>query len=189
MSAAGATSSQLPLVDNPDDPVVRQHFEALAAGGGVLNLHRMMAHAPVLMKASGELAMALRHRTKLPRALAEMIILRIAQVYDCDYVWVRHLPLARACGVTEQKIEALARWRDSDSFTEQEKAAIEFCEIAIHQKGIEAAHSAAFRRHFSPQEMVEIVLLAGNYVSTVIFVKTLAVPPEKRPPKSGETSP
>jgi AhpD family alkylhydroperoxidase len=183
MSAARPTSSQLPLVDNPDDPVVRQQFEMLASGAGILNLHRMMAHAPGLMKAWGELAMALRHHTKLPRALAEMIILRIAQEFDCEYVWLRHLPLAHACGVSEQKIEALARWRDSNVFTVQEHVAIEFCETAMQRKGIEAAEFAAIRRHFSPQEMVEMVALVGNYVSTVIFIKALAVPAEKLPAK------
>jgi hypothetical protein len=63
-------------------------------------------------------------------------------------------------------------------FTEQETAALEFCETAMRREGIEAARFAAFRRHFSPQEMVEMVLLVGNYVATVTFIKTLAVPPE-----------
>ena len=91
----------LPLVENPDDPLVREEFAKLAAGSGILNLHRMMAHAPALMKASGDMALAFRRDTKLPRAVAELAILRAAQVLDAPYVWARHLPLARDCGVTD----------------------------------------------------------------------------------------
>ena len=62
----------LPLIETPEDPLVREYFEALESGRGILNLHRMMAHAPALMKASGEMAMTLRRDTMLPRALAEL---------------------------------------------------------------------------------------------------------------------
>jgi hypothetical protein len=59
---------------------VREQFDKLAAGSGILNLHRMMAHAPALMKALGDMVLAFRRETKLPRAVAELAILRAAQV-------------------------------------------------------------------------------------------------------------
>ena len=67
-----------------------------------------MAHAPVLMQASGNMAMALRNKTKLARSTAELAILRAAQVVDCDYVWGRHVSLARAAGVSGQQLEQIA---------------------------------------------------------------------------------
>jgi alkylhydroperoxidase family enzyme len=103
----------LPLIDNAEDPLAREQLEKLAAGSGILNLHRIMAHAPALMKASGDMALAFRRDTVLERLLAELAILRAAQVIDCDYVWVRHLPLARACDVTERQLDELAHWPDS----------------------------------------------------------------------------
>ena len=42
--------------------MLQEEFARLKAGRGVLNLHRMMAHAPAFMKASGDMAMALRHK-------------------------------------------------------------------------------------------------------------------------------
>ena len=89
--------------------------------GFVLNLHRMMAHAPEFMKASGDMAMTLRHKGTLPRSLVELVILRAAQVVDCDYVWERHLSLARAGGVTDQQIVEVAHWSDSKAFTPAQK--------------------------------------------------------------------
>ena len=104
MTTAKPTPPRLPLVETPDDPLAREQFAKLAAGRGILNLHRMMVHAPELMKASGDIAVAFRHEAILARALAEIVILRTAQVVNCDYEWERHLPIARAAGVSEQKI-------------------------------------------------------------------------------------
>lgn len=181
MTATGPSPKTLPLIENPQDALVREQFDKLSSGSGILNLHRMMAHAPILMNASGELALALRRNTKLPRSLAEIIILRIAQVFDCDYVWERHVALARESGVTERQFTALASWRGSGAFTQREKAAIEFCEAAAQQVPIGATIFSALLNYFSPQEVVEMTMLAGSYVSTVIFVKALTVPSEKPP--------
>jgi alkylhydroperoxidase family enzyme len=179
VTAAGATPPLLPLVENPDDPLVREQFDKLAAGRGILNLHRMMAHAPALMKASGDMALAFRRGTALPRPIAELAILRAAQVLDAPYVFTRHLPLARDCGVTTQQINEIASWPDSTAFTPAQKAAFGFAERALQQLRLDEHAAAELRRHFSPREIVELAMVVGFYVSTAIFVKALAVPAEK----------
>ena len=179
MTSPGAAPPLLPLVDNPDDPLVREEFGKLAAGSGILNLHRMMAHAPALMKASGDMALAFRRDTKLPRAVAELAILRAAQVLDAPYVWTRHLPLARDCGVTDEQIDALASWPDNSAFTPAQRAALGFTEQAVRQSPIDDGTAVELRRHFSAREIVELAMVVGFYVSTALFVKALAVPAEK----------
>lgn len=177
MTSSGAPPL-LPLVDNLDDPLVREEFAKLAAGSGILNLHRTMAHAPALMKASGGMALAFRRDTKLPRVVAELAILRTAQVLDAPYVWARHLPLARDCGVTDEQINALASWPNSAAFMPAQKAALGFAEQAIRQSPIDASIAAELWHHFTAREIVELAMVVGFYVSTAIFVKALAVPAE-----------
>jgi len=179
VTTSGATPPLLPLVQNPDDPLLREQFDTLAAGSGILNLHRMMAHAPALMKASGAMALAFRRDTKLPRAMAELAILRAAQVLDAPYVWTRHVPLARDCGVTEQQMDELASWPDNAAFTPAQKAALGFAEKAAQRRPVDGSVAAELRRHFSPREIVELAMVVGFYVSTAIFITALAVPAEK----------
>jgi alkylhydroperoxidase family enzyme len=176
MTASGA-APLLPLVENPDDPLVRDIFDKL--GSGVLNLHRMMAHAPALMKASGDMAQAFRRDTALPRAVAELAILRAAQVLDAPYVFTRHVSLAHDCGVTAQQMSELASWPDSAAFTPAQKAAFGFTEAAVRQSPLDTSHIAELRHHFSAREIVELAMVIGFYVSTAIFIKILAVPAEK----------
>lgn len=169
---------RLSLIAEPEDPQTREQFARLAAGGGLLNLHRTMAHAPALMTASGGLAAAFRHDTKLPRALIELLIMRTAQVVNCDYIWARHLLLAHDCGVTELQIAELAHWPDSATFTAAEKAALGFAEKACLRQPVSDEDFAELRRHFSSREIVEMTMLVGHYVSTAIFILALSMPPE-----------
>jgi alkylhydroperoxidase family enzyme len=162
---------RLPLVETPEDAPTREQFAKLAAGNGILNLHRMMAHAPALMKASGDLAFVFRRDTMMPRALVELVIMRTAQVLASDYIWARHVPLALASGVTETQIEHLASWLDSAFFTAAEKAALGFAEKAALRLPVPDDDFAALRQHYSPRAIVEITMLVGNYVSTAIFIQ------------------
>jgi len=179
VTSPGPVPSVLPLVEDTDDPLVREQFDKLTAGSGILNLHRMMAHAPALMKASGDMALAFRRETKLPRAVAELAILRAAQVLDAPYVWSRHVPLARDCGVTPQQMNELAFWPDSTAFAPEQKAALSFAEKAAQHLPIDESAATELRRHFSAREIVELAMVVGFYVSTAIFIKALAVPAEK----------
>jgi alkylhydroperoxidase family enzyme len=179
VTASGPTPPRLPLIDNPEDPLVREQFEKLAAGSGILNLHRIMAHAPALMKASGDTAQAFRRDTVLARSLAELAILRTAQVIDCNYVWIRHLPLARECGVTERQLDQLKHWPDSAAFTPAQKAALGFAEKIAQRMPVEDGAFLELRRDFSPREIVELTMVVGFYVSTAILINALAVPDEK----------
>jgi 4-carboxymuconolactone decarboxylase len=175
-------SPRLPLVETPEDPLTQERFAKFAAGNGVLNLHRMMAHAPALMKASSDMAFAFRSDSALPRTLVELVILRTAQVVESKYEWARHLPLAAAHGVTETQIQELAHWPESAAFTDAETAAIGFAEKAALRQLVPDDEFATLRRHFSPRQIVEIAMLVGQYVATAIFIQVLPVPPEPGDP-------
>jgi len=171
-------AARLPLVATPADALGRSIFDALAAGAGILNLHRTMAHAPALLKVSGDMAQAFRRDTMLPRALTELIVLRTAQVLECSYIWRRHLGLAHDAGVTESQIGELSAWPGSAAFTPAQKAALAFAEAAARAKPVSDAAFADLSRDFSPREIVEMTMLVGFYVSTAILIAALAVPGE-----------
>jgi AhpD family alkylhydroperoxidase len=176
MTTVKPTPPRLPLIEAPEDPLGREQFEKLAAGRGILNLHRMMAYAPALMKASGDMAMAFRNEAILARALAEIVVLRTAQVAHCDYEWERHVPLARAAGVSEQQMAEIGRWQQSAAFNPKEKAVLKYAEALAGGTRIDDQIFSELQRHLPPREIVAVTMLVGFYVSTAIFINALAVP-------------
>ena len=169
---------RLPLIETPDDPLAREEFDKLASKRGILNRHRMMAHAPPLMIASGGIAAAFRQAAELGRDVAEIVVLRTAQVTDCDYVFQHHVSLARAAGVTEQQIGKIGRWRESTAFSPAHKAALGFAEKVARSIPVDDETFALLQRNFSAREIVELTMLVGQYVATAMFIKTLGVPDE-----------
>lgn len=176
MTTVKPAPPRLPLIETPEAPLAREQFEKLAAGRGILNLHRMMAYAPALMKASGDMAMAFRNDAILGRALAEIVVLRTAQVAHCDYEWERHVPLARAAGVSERQIAEVGRWKQSAAFNPKEKAVLQYAEALADGAPIDDQIFAELQRHLPPREIVAVTMLVGFYVSTAIFINALAVP-------------
>ncbi|MBO0746248.1 MAG: carboxymuconolactone decarboxylase family protein, partial [Candidatus Dormibacteraeota bacterium] len=109
-------SGRLPLRDLPDASARR--LDEL--GGRPINLYRTLAAHPALLDTWMEYAWGLRRAEHTPRALRELVILRVAQLTGAAYEWAAHVKMARAAGVDEAKISALDGWRESEIFDERE---------------------------------------------------------------------
>ena len=110
--------SRLPRIsDQPVDPLLKALFDdTRARGGQILNLHLTQGHAPKLAKARREMAYALRFETITQPLLREIAILRTGQLLGSEYEHNQHVPLAKACGMTDSQLGALANWKASNLF-------------------------------------------------------------------------
>ena len=74
------------------------------------------------------MAYALRYDVVTPALLREMAILRTGQILHSEYELDQHIPLARACGITDAQIAALPDWRASYLFDEKQRALLAYTE-------------------------------------------------------------
>jgi alkylhydroperoxidase family enzyme len=142
------------------EPVLQKRLEEL--WGTPVNLYRALGNHGPLTAAWTEFANAIRHDSKTPRALREIMILRTAQIARSEYEWAHHLRMARKAGVPEDKILAIAGWRASTLFDPKERAALALTEAVMACDVTDAVH-AEVKKHFSDAEFVELSLTAGFY--------------------------
>ena len=142
------------------EPVLQKRLEEL--WGTPVNLYRALGNHPALTAAWTEFANAIRHDSKTPRALRELMILRTAQIAHSEYEWAHHLRMARKAEVSEAKIAALANWRTAGEFDAKERAALALTEAVMACNVTDAVH-AEMKKHFSDAEFVELSLTAGFY--------------------------
>jgi alkylhydroperoxidase family enzyme len=142
------------------EPVLQKRLEEL--WGKPVNLYRALGNHPALTAAWTEFANAIRHESRTPRALRELMILRAAQIARSEYEWAHHLRMARAAGLPEAKIAALTGWRMSKSFDAKERAALALTEAVMACNVTDSVHAEA-KKHFSDAEFVELSLTAGFY--------------------------
>ena len=161
------------------EPVLQKRLEEL--WGKPVNLYRALGNHPALTAAWTEFANAIRHESKTPRALREIMILRTAQVARSEYEWAHHLRMARKAEVSEAKIAALEGWRTSEEFDARERAALALTEAVMACNVSDAVH-AEVKKHFSDAEFVELSLTAGFYamVSRMLDAMRVEMDPDVR---------
>jgi alkylhydroperoxidase family enzyme len=142
------------------EPALQKRLEEL--WGNPVNLYRALGNHGPLTAAWTEFANAIRHDSRTPRSLRELMILRTAQLARSEYEWAHHLRMARKAGVEEAKIAALAGWRASPLFDAKEKAALALTEGIMACDVTDRLHSEV-KRHFSDAEFVELSLTAAFY--------------------------
>lgn len=149
--------------------------------GTPVNLYRALGNQPGLVAAWTEFANAIRHDSRTPRALRELMILRTAQIARSEYEWAHHLRMARKAGVPEAQIAALALWRDSPAFDARERAALALTEGVMACNLTDEVHAEA-KRHFDDAEFVELSLTAAFYamVSRMLDAMRVELDPDVR---------
>jgi alkylhydroperoxidase family enzyme len=172
----GQVSRLPPLPDPPTDPIlIALQEDTRSRGGEVINLHLTMGHAPKIAKARRSLSGALRREAATPRILRELAIVRTAQIVRSDYELNQHLPMALKVGLTQQQLDELPTWRDSSAFDERQRALLAFVEQLLDGGDVDDPTYAAFARHFSPQEIIEISVTATNYYATGLLTRALRI--------------
>jgi 4-carboxymuconolactone decarboxylase len=139
---------------------MQRRLEAL--WGTPPNLYRCLANHPRLIAAWSDFSKALRHDTRTPRALRELVILRGAQLMRSEYEWAQHLKMARKAGVSDAQIEALSSWKNSKLFDAREKAALLLAEAVTQGKVSDEVYAEAMR-HFDHHDYVELSITAAFY--------------------------
>ncbi len=145
------------------------------------NIFNMMAHAQTCVKPVMKLGGTLLGKLQLDPKLRELCLLQAVKLEGGEYEWVQHVPIARDLGCTEAQIAALGKGDDGAAcFDAREKTALRFTrEVVIDVRASEAA-LADVRQHLSEREIVELILMAGFYITLARLTETLGV--ETDPP-------
>ena len=101
-------------------------------------------------------------RVRISPGLLELMHLRASQINGCGVCAVQHPKIARKLGETDDRIFAVAAWRDAPFFTEAERAALALTEaltrIADSSDPVPDDVWDEAARHFDEQELAALVL-------------------------------
>ena len=161
------------------EPQLKKRLEEL--WGTPPNLYKALGNHPKIVAAWTEFSRTLRHDTRTPRALRELVILRGAQLMRSEYEWAQHLPMARKAGVREAQIQALSAWKSSSEFNERERAALALGEAVTHGRVTDEVHKQAMAQ-FDHHDYVELAVVAAFYamVGRMLDAMGVQLEPEVR---------
>ncbi len=96
---------------------------------------------------------------ELDSALRELVKIRASQLNGCAYCIALHTRDARKAGESEQRLYALAAWRESPLFTERERMALELTDVitGIGKRGVPDAVYKRAASEFSAAELANLI--------------------------------
>ncbi len=102
------------------------------------------------------------HRDGVPEITRQLVHLRASQINGCSVCVAMHADELKKLGVSDQRIFAVAAWRDTTWFSEAERAALALCEemtrIADRPDPVSDAVWAAAARHYDEADLAALIL-------------------------------
>jgi AhpD family alkylhydroperoxidase len=102
----------------------------------------------------------------LPRRTLELVHLRASQINGCSVCVDGHPRLAKKAGETDERLFAVAAWRDAPYFTEAERAALALTEavtrLSDRSDPVPDAIWGEAARHYDERVLAALVLAIAN---------------------------
>ena len=89
-----------------------------------------------------------------------LIMVRTSQINSCAFCLNMHTEEALKIGETQQRLFLVSAWRETDLFTDEEKAILALTEevTLIHESGVSDSTYKQAEKFFSPQTIGEIIM-------------------------------
>lgn len=98
--------------------------------------------------------------SRIEKKLQDLISFRVSQINGCAYCLDMHSKDLRAEGESEQRLYLLDAWRETDMYTERERAALAWAEAVteLTQGHVPDEIYEEARKQFSEEELIDLTL-------------------------------
>jgi AhpD family alkylhydroperoxidase len=169
---------RVPLVDPNATPEIAALVDKIrgARGGQLHVFYQALLHSPDLAAAWFEFNSAVRFHTTLDDRVRELVIMRVATLTGCEYVWkVHETKYATQAGLTPREVAALRDWRKSGAFEAREQALLAYIDAMTRDVAVPDAVFAELSRHFNARETAELTVLIGAYNMQTRVLRALGI--------------
>ncbi|WCB92806.1 hypothetical protein DSM104299_01506 [Baekduia alba] len=116
----------------------------------------------------------------LPRADAELVILRVATLCDCAYEWSHHERIGRRAGLGADDIARVRAGAAASGWTPRQAAILHAVdELHTTRSLTDDAWSSLRTAGMSETELIELPMLTGHYEMLAMTLNTLGVQPDR----------
>jgi uncharacterized peroxidase-related enzyme len=172
------------------DPNLRDHFAKAPNNLGFIpNSWLILQRRPAILRAFSALTGTIwdPKDSTVPRPLKRLVAHVASKAAGCQYCMAHTIEGALHMGVEERKLAAIWDYQTSPLFTEAERVALDFAFAAAQQpNAVSDDDFAAMRKHYTEEQIVEIVAVISVFGFLNRFNDTMGTPLEDKPLQTGE---
>ncbi|MDA8695572.1 carboxymuconolactone decarboxylase family protein [Flavobacteriales bacterium] len=109
----------------------------------------------------------------------ELVILRMALHYDCNYVWKHHVPVAEEFGVTQAELDAVREQPLGPVFSDRETALLALTDEMVLHRNVGDAAWSKYKPELTDSEVIDLISLVSQYVLFSLANNVLRVEVER----------
>jgi 4-carboxymuconolactone decarboxylase len=148
--------------------------------GAVPTMYQVLGNSPEILDGWIGLGWSLRTASAADPGLLELVVMRVAQLSDSEYVWRSHWRLALKSGTDEAKLHALGRWPECDLFTGSERAVLALTDALTQDVAVPDDVWSEVGARFDDEQLVVLVMTISWYCCVARFAAGLQVPLEEQ---------
>lgn len=170
--------SVVTMIEEPESADVREFYQLLdrtSRGLGVLNVFKVMAHTPELMKAWWGMMTVLLTRLELPARDRELAILRLFQIKGGAYGFAHHVRIGKQAGITDEQISALSQHRTSILFDDHDRLLLRYIDAVTRLDSDAPAIAEEVKRAIGERQLVELTFCIANWNLMALVLEPLQI--------------
>lgn len=113
---------------------------------------------------------------KLPRRDAELVILRVGHLRDCEYELQQHRRLARSRGLDDETQARIFDGPDSPGLTDRQRVLITATDEFVVTRSMSPETWTALASQLDRKQLIEFCMLASQYDGLAATMATLQIP-------------
>ena len=143
--------------------------------GQPLNVHKLIANHPDLLRAWWPLRMHAVAGGTLGKREAELVILRTAVHLTQWYEWASHVVRGQAAGLSLQEIERIVDGPDAEGWSTRDAMLLTAVDELESTRALSDRTRMAMSEFFSPQQMLDLIATYSTYVMLGAVLNTWEV--------------
>lgn len=115
---------------NAATPELQKLYEGFESQFGIAvpNVVKALANSPGLATKVFPLANYFMNQSALDPRTRELAVLMLMKRCDCEYGFVRHIDIAKRCGLSQEQIDNVGNYQSSPLFTADDKIILRYAE-------------------------------------------------------------
>jgi 4-carboxymuconolactone decarboxylase len=172
--------ARLPDPTGALSPAAQMIYDQLVGKRGRIDgMYRSLLNHPELTRRVSDLGTFLRFGDgALSGGVRELVILWLARQVRAAYEWVKHVPPAKAAGLSDTVIAALRTNQEPPDLDETQRAALQVARFVLELRSIPPELQETLARQVGIEGVIELVILVGFYrmIAGVIFAFDVPLP-------------
>lgn len=128
-----------------------------------LNVLGTLAHHPALARAFHTFNGHILFATTLSVRQRELLVLRVAELRQCEYEWAQHAVLAADAGLSDAEVARITQGPDAPGWSVLDRALLSATDDLVREARIGDATWATLAEELDDQQLMDVVFTVGAY--------------------------